>query len=122
MIDIDPIHRGMKWVNRIRLRVIVFVIGIPLAAWGAIMVGPAWLALPLVGVAVACVTMSVSRITQRMAATTCFTCGHDLKGIPPHEHGIACPACGSLNQHNPEPMLADAAIESDEQPADRDVA
>lgn len=101
MLDPSPMHHGMAWVNRLRLRLVVFVIGIPLAAWGAISIGPAWLALPLVGMAVACVTVSVNRLTQRMTAHTCLTCGGDLSGITPHEHGIACPACGALNQHNP---------------------
>lgn len=112
----------MKWVNRLRLRVIVFVIGIPLAAWGAIMVGPAWLAIPLVGVAVACVTMSVNRLTQRLSSETCLTCGADLNGMPPHEHGIACPACGSLNQHNPRMLVAESTKQSDDPASGRDIA
>jgi hypothetical protein len=78
--------------------------------------------LPLVGVAVACVTMSVNRLTQRLASETCFTCGADLKGLPPHEHGIACPSCGSLNQHNPQTLIAAAARQSDEAASDRDIA
>lgn len=96
----------MTWLGRIRLRVVVFVIGIPLAAVGAISLGPTWLALPLLGVAVAAVTMTVSRLTERLDAHTCWTCGHDLAGEPPHEHGIVCPDCGSLNQHNPRTLLA----------------
>lgn len=96
----------MTWVSQLRLRVVVFVIGIPLAAFGAISLGPAWLAVPLLGVAVAAVTMTVSRLTERLDAQTCWTCGHDLAGEPPHEHGIVCPDCGSLNQHHPRVLLA----------------
>lgn len=96
----------MTWLGRIRLRVVVFVIGIPLAAVGAISLGPTWLALPLLGVAVAAVTMTVSRLTERLGAQTCWTCGHDLAHEPPHEHGIVCPDCGALNQHNPSTLLA----------------
>ncbi len=91
----------MTWLTSLRLRVVVFVIGIPLAAFGAITLGPAWLALPLIGVAVAAVTMTVSRLTERLALHICLTCGSDLAGEPPNEHGIICPHCGALNQHNP---------------------
>lgn len=106
MVDHNERQRGMTWLGRIRLRVVVFVIGIPLAAFGAISLGPAWLAVPLLGVAVAAVTMTVSRLTERLDARTCWTCGRDLAGEPPHEHGIVCPDCGSLNQHNPLTLLA----------------
>lgn len=101
MLDHGLVHLGMSWVNKLRLRVIVFVIGIPLAAFGAITLGPAWLTLPLVGVAVAAVTMTVSKLTSRMNAHVCLTCGGSLAGEPPHEHGVMCRACGALNQHRP---------------------
>jgi len=97
----QSIVRGVRWVNKLRLRVVVFVIGIPLAAFGIISLTPAWLTLPVVGMAVAAVTMSVSKLTQRLAKQVCWTCGADLSSQPPHEHGIACPTCGALNQHNP---------------------
>lgn len=92
---------GMAWVSRIRLRAIVIVIGIPLAAFGLISLSPAWLALPVVGVAFAAVTMTMSKLTQRLGESVCWTCGQTLKDLPAGEHGRVCPACGSLNQHNP---------------------
>lgn len=92
---------GMAWVTRLRLRVIVFVIGVPLAAFGAISLGPAWMVLPIVGVAVAVVTVSVNKLTQRLGESVCFTCGQGLRDVPPGEHGKVCPGCGALNQHQP---------------------
>lgn len=100
-MDFHHVQSGLTWLAKLRLRAIVFVIGIPLAAFGAISIGPAWLTLPLVGVAVAAVTMSLNRLTDRLAQPLCFTCGADLAERPAHEHGIICPECGSLNQHNP---------------------
>lgn len=98
----------MAWVTRVRLRVIVFVIGVPLAAFGAITLGPAWLTLPIVGVAVAVVTVSVNKLTQRLGGSVCFTCGEEIGDVPPGEHGKVCPGCGALNQHRP-PTLAQQA-------------
>lgn len=96
----------MTWLGRIRLRLVVFVIGVPLATFGAISFGPAWLALPLVGVAVAAVTMTMTRLSERLSVQTCWTCGRDLAEEPSHEHGIMCPDCGSLNQYNPSSRFA----------------
>jgi hypothetical protein len=93
--------RGIAWVNSIRLRVVVFVIGIPLAMFGAIAIGPAWMTLPLVGVAVAAVTVSVNRLTQRLGQSVCWTCGESLAEVGAGEHGKVCPGCGALNQHRP---------------------
>lgn len=96
----------MAWVNAVRLRVIVFVIGIPLAIFGAISIGPAWLTLPLVGVAFAAVTMTVSRLTNRLDESICWTCGTSLVNVPANEHGKVCPECGSLNQQNTSPRAS----------------
>ena len=96
----SPISRGMTWLGRIRLRLAVYIIGIPLAVAGVVSIGPAWIVLPLVGVAFAAVTMSVNHLAGRMSRPTCFTCGHDLTGEPEGVHGVVCPDCGSLHQHN----------------------
>lgn len=117
-LESNVVHLGMAWVNKLRLRVIVFVIGIPLAAFGAISLGPAWLTLPLMGVAFAAMTMTVSKLTQRLAQHVCLTCGKDLKGIPAHEHGIICPGCGSLNQHNPAAFALAAHLPDIKDPAE----
>lgn len=106
--------RGMAWVSRLRLRAIVFVIGIPLAALGAISFGPGWLALPLVGVAVAVVTVTLNKIGHRVDQRVCWTCGTDLSGEPVAEQGVACPACGSLHQHNPSLAEVDTGTDSDD--------
>lgn len=94
-------QRGLTWLGKVRLRVAVLVIGIPLAVFGAVSIGPGWLMLPLVGVAVAAVTVTWKRWTAPLGDHVCWTCGHDLSGQPQGVHGVECPGCGALNQHNP---------------------
>ncbi len=101
MQDHFLIRTGMTWLGKIKLRAAVFVIGVPLAVAGAISVGPAWLALPLVGVAVAAITVSLNKVTSRLDQRVCWTCGCDLSSVPEAEQGLVCPTCGSLHQHNP---------------------
>lgn len=93
--------RSLTWLGAVRLRVFVLIIGLPLAIMGVASLGPAWLALPLVGVTVAAITMTLGRVTSKLGDHVCWTCGHDLTNEPQGTHGVACPACGSLNQHNP---------------------
>ena len=88
----------MSWRSRLKLRALVIAIAVPLAVLSAISFSPAWLTLPLVGVAVAAVTVTVSRIGQLLIEPTCWTCGHDLSAEPDTEHGVVCPECGSLSQ------------------------
>lgn len=102
------------WLGRMRLRLIVFVIGIPLAAFGAMSLGPGWLALPIVGMAVAAVTVSVNKLAQRLAHPVCWTCGHDLSSLTPHDLGVVCPECGSLNQHSLSNALVLATLPEDD--------
>lgn len=99
-MTIPASERTKPWLSRIRMRVAVMVIGIPLAAFGVISLSPAWLMLPLVGVAVASLTMTVNKLTHRLGAHTCLTCGGDLANLAAYEHGIVCPTCGALNQHH----------------------
>ena len=114
-------EQSRPWLSRIRFRVVVFVIGIPLAAFGVISLSPAWLTLPLVGVAVASLTMTVSKLTHRLGAHICLTCGSDLADLADlaaHEHGVICPTCGALNQHRPQTLALqqhDASPANDEQ-------
>lgn len=89
---------SMTWRSKLKFRAWVFVIGVPLAVAGMISISPAWLTVPLVGVAVAAVTMTVNKVGQRLTQPTCWTCGHDLASEEPAEQGIVCPACGALNQ------------------------
>jgi hypothetical protein len=89
---------SMTWRSKLKIRAWVFVIGVPLAIVGVISISPAWLTFPLVGVAVAAVTMTVNKVGQRLSQPTCWTCGEDLREEAPAEHGIVCPSCGALNQ------------------------
>lgn len=101
-MDMKWLHdKGMTWLGRARLRLIVYVIGIPLAAFGVISLSPAWLTLPVVGVALAAVTMTVNKTANRVIGERCWTCGQSIKGEPAGEQGIVCPCCGALNQFNP---------------------
>ncbi|HBS29507.1 MAG TPA: hypothetical protein DEB06_08685 [Phycisphaerales bacterium] len=109
-----PRPSRFTWLGRMRLRLIIFVIGIPLAAFGAISFGPGWLALPIVGVAVAVVSVSVNKLAQRLAHPVCWTCGHDLSSLTPHDLGVVCPSCGSLNQHSLSNALALALPDDDQ--------
>ena len=97
----EPFNKSessMTWRSKLKIRAWVFVIGVPLAVVGVISISPAWLTFPLVGVAVAAVTMTVNKVGQRLSQPTCWTCGEDLTNEDPAEHGIACPSCGALNQ------------------------
>ncbi len=109
---------GLTFAGKIRLRVFAYTVATVLAVWGAIALSPAWAMLPLVGVAVAAVTMTVNKVTARLARPTCWTCGFDLSAESPTPHGITCPDCGSLNL-NPDPTvtLADADDTTDAEPA-----
>jgi len=89
----------MTLPSRIRLRLLALVIGVPLATVGVISLSPSWAALPLVGMAVYAFTVSVNKVSHRLAQPTCWTCGHDLSAQPLGDYGVACPDCGSLNQH-----------------------
>ena len=100
MIDQDR-FRGMTWLGKMRLRLFVSIVGIPLAVFGVVSIGPGWLTLPLVGVAFAAVTVTVNKVTSRLAVEHCWTCGTSLKTEPAGEQGKVCPSCGSLNQFNP---------------------
>ncbi len=91
----------LTWHGRIKARAIVWAIGIPLAAWGAIILSPAWLTLPVIGVALTAMGVSVGKVTRAVDQAVCWTCGNDLSEEHAFEHGLVCPACGSLNQHKP---------------------
>lgn len=97
-MDKNPKPSRFTWLGGLRLRAFLLVVGIPLAAAGIIALSPAWATLPVVGVAVAAVMTSLSKVTQRLSENTCLTCGHDLSRESPATHGIICPECGSLYQ------------------------
>jgi len=91
-------QHGMTWRSKLKLRAWVFVVGAPLAVAGMISVSPVWLTLPLVGVAVAAVTVTVTKVGGWLNQPRCWTCGTDLVDEDPTEHGVVCPSCGALNQ------------------------
>lgn len=96
-----PAQRAWSWLGKMRLRVAILIVGIPLAAAGLIAMTPAWAALPVVGVAFAAVMTSMSKMTLRLNERTCLSCGADLRDEPVGDHGIICPACGALRDSAP---------------------
>jgi len=88
----------VTWLSKLRLRLLVFVIGVPLAAFAAMSLSPSWLAIPVVGVAVYAVALGLQKASSRLAQPTCWTCGADLSSEPEGDHGRACPSCGALHQ------------------------
>lgn len=86
----------MTYIHRLRLRVLAWLLGIILAGIAAV----SWMALPgwpVVGVAVAMVVATVSTMTNRLKAETCYSCGQDIRHIEAGEHGRACPSCGAVS-------------------------
>ncbi|MBL0928109.1 MAG: hypothetical protein IBJ11_10745 [Phycisphaerales bacterium] len=92
-------HYGRTLLARIRRRALIFVVGVPLAAFGVAAMLPSWPVWAVVGVAVAAVTVALNTVTSRLTASACWTCGSDLGATPAGEHGRICPRCGALNQH-----------------------
>lgn len=90
----------MTFLQRTRLRVLAVLVGVALSALAVISLTtvPAW---PIVGVAVAAAAVCVHNLAHRFSSTICYTCGHDLRGLPRGEHGTICPTCGSV-AHLPE--------------------
>lgn len=87
-------------MQRVRLRVFAFVIGLTLATVGVV----SWAALPLwpvVGVAVAAAAVAVNTMTARLKHPTCWSCGSDVSGLPAGQYGVICQQCGSINQRLP---------------------
>ena len=114
----------MIWIHRLRLRVLAWALGIALAgiAFVSWMALPVW---PVVGVAVAVVVATVTSMTSRLSAATCLSCGKNLEDIVAGEHGLACPACGSITRTlaqgaSPDSELGDSETDSGE--ADREQA
>lgn len=89
-------------IGKVRLRVLAFMVGVPLAALAAILLTPGWLTLPVVGVAVYTMAMGVKQATTRLEHPLCWTCEADLSGLAISEHGVPCPGCGALNAIEPD--------------------
>ncbi len=90
--------KGLTWLGQARLLAAVVVIGVPVLCFGVLSIGFGWVSLPVVGAVVA---VTVSKIGARFETNTCWTCGTDLANEDAGVHGVICPGCGALNQHNP---------------------
>ncbi len=91
----------MTLIEKVRLRLLVIVVGIPLAAFATISLGPSWLAtLPVVGVVVLAMARTLNTTSSKMAKPICWTCGGDLSTEPGGAMGVVCQECGSLNQQS----------------------
>ena len=117
MADTDrtTLWQRLTWHGKVKVRAMVWAIGIPLAAWCAIVLSPAWLTLPVIGVALTALGVSVSKVTRNVDQAVCWTCGGDLSAEDAFEHGMVCPSCGALNQHAPTRL----ALHVDEENADQ---
>lgn len=108
----------MTLLGKVRLRVLVFAVGVPLAAVTTIAMAPSWAALPLVGVAVYTLALGVQKAAGRLHESVCWTCGASLAGRPAGAHGVECPGCGTLNspagELEPDEALADLDEAEDE--------
>jgi len=82
-------------VDRIRIRVLIVVVGGVLAGIGAVSYAAAPL-LPVIGVAMATTAVVVRSMVSPLGQTACRGCGADLAGHRPGEHGVTCPACGRI--------------------------
>jgi hypothetical protein len=80
-----------------RLRVFAVLVGVTLAAIGAVSLAavPLW---PVLGVAFATVALCVNTMTSRLAGPVCWGCGEDIARLPSGEYGVMCPKCGTLTQ------------------------
>lgn len=90
----------MTVLERIRIKLVVFVAGLLFAAIGVL----TWAALPVlpvVGVAVATAAFVASSMTSRLSKGVCHGCGQRLGPATPGEHGVLCPNCGRLNSIKP---------------------
>ncbi len=91
----DVIERRRAWILRARLRALAYVAAITTGAVATItIIGAPWL--PVVGVVVAALAVTVSKVAKGLDHPTCLTCGEDLRDQPVGVYGIACPKCGAV--------------------------
>lgn len=110
----------MTLLERIRLRAFAWVLGLTLAAVGVIIFA-AQPILPVVGVTIAAFAFVVRAASGKIGETACRGCGTDLSGHASGAYGIACPACGTLNQVlPPDDALMPDAMPFEPDPADGD--
>ena len=84
------------WILRARYKAFAYAAAIAVGAFATItVIGAPWL--PVVGVAVAALAVSVSNLTKGLAEPRCLACGKGLENEPAGVHGVACPGCGAVN-------------------------
>jgi predicted RNA-binding Zn-ribbon protein involved in translation (DUF1610 family) len=86
----------MRWMHRLRLRVLALLVAATLAAIG-VASAAAWPVWPVLGFAAAAVALVVNRMAARLDGPTCLSCGSDLSRQPTGEYGVICPVCGSIS-------------------------
>jgi len=91
-----PDNLSSRWMRKLRLRAMAFLVGVGLAALAMISLTsiPAW---PIVGVAVACAAVALNSIAARLDQPTCYSCGTDIGNEPIGVHGRICQSCGAIN-------------------------
>lgn len=113
------VDTGAAFLSRVRFRAVLWMVGIGLCTWAAIILtGVAWV--PVVGVAVAAAAATINKVANRLDKPVCHGCGHDMTAEPLGPAGAVCPACGSLHQPRPsnQPLLlASTTDDEDAKPA-----
>jgi hypothetical protein len=93
----DTSTLSARWMRKLRLRAMAFLVGVGLAALAMISLTsiPAW---PIVGVAVACVAVALNSMASRLDRPVCYSCGTNIANEPIGVHGRICRSCGSINE------------------------
>ncbi|MGQ0627479.1 MAG: hypothetical protein ACT4PL_05185 [Phycisphaerales bacterium] len=106
------VDTGQAFISRLRLRALIWVVGIALATIAAVLfTSISWI--PAISVAFAAAAVSVSKVAARLSRPVCWTCGHDLTGQPLGGlggWGAACPNCGAIHMPRPD-QVAGAQVE-----------
>lgn len=112
------VDTGAAFLSRVRFRAVLWMVGIGLCTWAAILLaGLAWV--PVVGVAVAAAAATINKVAHRLDKPVCHACGHDMTHEPLGPAGAVCPTCGSLHQPRPSDqpqLLASSADEGETKP------
>lgn len=117
-----PSPARKPWLDRLRLRVFALVMIIGIVAWSLVSF-LALPALPVVGFAVAGVTLVVNLLASKLQprAVLCWNCGRDLADQAAGVHGVPCPGCGCISEPtstSPERALADASADASHEHAE----
>lgn len=88
----------LDWIRRVRRQAVGTVLCATLLVVTTLALSTApWL--PVVGVALAAVAVTVHKMTHRIhhADAACLSCSRDLSEEPTGVHGIICPDCGAVH-------------------------